>query len=98
MAISKKLKQAHLLDELTSGVIVSNSNTTTAVRTAGIIPAGGTGLAEGAWDTAANRDTAITTMGEMKDTINNIRVDVDSIKSQLDSLLAVLRTNRLIPQ
>lgn len=49
---------------------------------AGSIPAGGTGAAAGGWDTAANRDTAITTMTE--------------IKTQLNALLTELRARKII--
>lgn len=43
----------------------------TVANVAGLIPAGGTGAAAGGWDTAPNRDTAITTIGELKTVINN---------------------------
>jgi hypothetical protein len=49
---------------------------------AGTIPAGGTGTAAGGWDTAGNRNTAITTAGE--------------IKTQLNALLARLRTAGIV--
>lgn len=75
------------IDGFNLGVVVSNSNATTAAAP----PAGGTGDAAGAWSSSANRDAAIAT-------INNMRIDLDSVKTQLDALLAVLRTNRLIPQ
>lgn len=38
----------------------------------GAIPAGGVGAAAGGWDTAGNRDTAITTLTEVKATVNEI--------------------------
>ena len=75
------------IDQFAFGTIVLNSNATTAAAP----PAGGTGATAGAFDTAANRDLAIAT-------INNIRIDLDSVKTQLDAVLAVLRTNRIIPQ
>jgi len=86
MGIAKILGQAHL-DILDRGTVVSNAAATTAAAP----PAGGVGAAAGAWDTAANRDSAIAS-------INNIRIDLDSVQTQLNSLLTVLRTNRLIPQ
>ncbi|MGI8423578.1 MAG: hypothetical protein ACR2NO_05625 [Chloroflexota bacterium] len=49
---------------------------------AGTIPAGGVGAAAGGWDTAANRNTAITTTSE--------------IITQLNALLAQLRTAKVI--
>lgn len=75
------------LDSFRSGTVVSNSNATTAAAP----QAGGTGDAAGAWDTAEHRDQTIST-------INNIRIDLDSVKVTQDALLAVLRTNGLIPQ
>lgn len=42
----------------------------TVADVAGTIPAGGTGAAAGGWDTAPNRDTAITTIGEIKTSHN----------------------------
>lgn len=44
-------------------------------------PAGGTGAAAGCWDTAAHRDTAITT-------INEIKALLESIKTQQAALAA----------
>ncbi len=43
----------------------------TVANVAGSVPAGGVGAAAGGWDTAPNRDTAITTIGELKTVINN---------------------------
>ncbi len=54
----------------------------TISNVAGSIPAGGTGAAAGGWDTAGNRDTAITTIGE--------------IKTQVNALLAELRLKGII--
>lgn len=56
------------------GVFVAN--------VAGTIPAGGTGAAAGGWDTAGNRDTAITTASE--------------IRTQVNALLTSLRNAGLI--
>jgi hypothetical protein len=49
---------------------------------AGSVPAGGTGAAAGGWDTAGNRDTAITTATE--------------IKTQLNALLTQLKASGVI--
>jgi len=49
---------------------------------AGTIPAGGTGAAAGGWDTAGNRNTAITTMSELI--------------TQFNALLAELRAAKII--
>lgn len=59
---------------LTTGAAVANAS--------GSIPAGGVGVAAGAWSSAADRDTAITTMLE--------------IETQLNALLAELRKRKII--
>ena len=46
---------------------------------AAVAPAGGTGTAAGAWDTALNRDAAITL-------INNLRTRVGELETKLRSL------------
>jgi hypothetical protein len=56
--------------------------TPTVSNVAGTIPAGGVGAAAGAWDTSGNRDTAITTITE--------------IKTQLNALLTELRAKGFI--
>lgn len=48
-------------------------------------PAGGTGAAAGGWDTAVNRDAAITT-------INGLRTNVTNLQTAFNDLLAKLRT------
>lgn len=57
-----------------------------AAATAVAMPAGGTGAAAGGWDTAANRDLAIARFAALL-------VDVADIRTQLNALLAQLRTN-----
>ena len=59
----------------------------TSADVAGSIPAGGTGTAAGGWDTAANRDTAITTMTEIKTTVNALRADVADLKQVVNSII-----------
>lgn len=39
-------------------------------------PAGGTGAAAGAWDTAANRDLAITLINETRTLVNQLRSEL----------------------
>ena len=75
------------IDGWSSGTSVTGGITTTAAAP----PAGGTGAAQGGWDTSGNRDAAIST-------INNIRLDLDALKAQVDSLVAVAKANRIIPQ
>jgi hypothetical protein len=44
---------------------------------AGSVPAGGTGATGGAWDTSGHRDTAITTITEIKTQVNAL---IDSLE------------------
>jgi len=46
---------------------------------AGLIPAGGTGMAAGAYDTAMNRDTALTTIGELKTSLNALAAGLNTM-------------------
>lgn len=69
-----------LPDEQRIKAILTTGAAVTSV--AGAVPAGGTGAAAGGWDTAANRDTAITTITE--------------IKTQLNALLTELRNRKII--
>ena len=75
-----------------------STTTTTVARAAGSVPAGGVGAAAGGWDTAANRDTAITTIGEMKDSINNLTSDFNDLSIKFSRLIETLRERRLMPQ
>ena len=52
----------------------------TVAAVAGSIPAGGTGAAAGGWDTSGNRDTAITTMTEIKTQLNALLVQLKAAK------------------
>lgn len=67
---------------VSAGQAREGTRATTVAAVAGTIPAGGTGAAAGGWDTAGNRDTAITTAGE--------------IKTQLNALIAALKTAGLV--
>lgn len=70
---------------LTTGAAVA----TVAAAVPAAAPAGGTGAAAGAWDTAANRDAAIVT-------INDCRTLLSETKTQLNALLAELRSRKII--
>lgn len=59
----------------------------TGVDVAGLIPAGGTGATAGAYDSAANRDTMLTTVAEMKTTINALVADMADIKQLANSII-----------
>lgn len=51
-----------------------DSDPTTVADVAGTIPSGGTGATAGGWDTAGNRNTAITTFTEIKTQLNALLV------------------------
>lgn len=70
---------------LTTGAAVVNS----AAAVPAAAPAGGTGAAAGGWDTAVNRDAAITT-------INGVRTLASELQTQLNALLAELRNRKII--
>jgi hypothetical protein len=57
-------------------VAALTSSAPAAVTAAADAPAGGTGAAAGGWDTAGHRDTAITT-------INQLRADVIALRATL---------------
>ena len=67
------------------GAVVADA----AVATALTPPVGGTGLAAGAYDTAANRDLMITSL-------TAVIADAADIRTQLNALLAELRTEGTI--
>lgn len=48
-------------------------------------PAGGTGTAAGGWDTAGNRDAAITTINETRTLALELQTRVNTILSSLES-------------
>ncbi len=70
---------------LTTGATVSDAAAATAVA----FPAGGTGAAAGGWDTAGNRDLAITRFAALL-------ADVAGLRAQMNALLAELRTRKII--
>lgn len=77
--------------------------TTIAAAIPAAAPAGGTGATAGAWDTAANRDAAITTINdlrayavEQKANFDKLHADVTSIRTQLLACLDVLEAHGLM--
>ena len=66
-------------------------------------PAGGTGAAAGGWDTAANRDLAITTINDLRThaieldlDYEALLVDVAALRTTVNGLLAKLRTAGIV--
>lgn len=69
-----------------SAAAAAATATTIAAAIPAAAPAGGTGAAAGAWDTAANRDAAITT-------INDLRAYAVEQKADFDKAVAdIIRT------
>jgi len=68
----------------------------TAVAVAGTIEAGGTGAAAGGWDTSGHRDTTITTISEMKTTINALLVDLTDLKQLANSIIDDLQARGIV--
>jgi len=68
----------------------------TAAAVAGTVEAGGTGAEEGCWDTAAHRNTTITTLGEMKTTTNALLVDLTDLKQLFNSIIDDLQAEGIV--
>lgn len=47
-------------------------------------PAGGTGTAAGAWDTAPNRDAAIATINGLRTAVQELQTKFNALKSSLE--------------
>lgn len=54
-----------------AGALREAQQQTAVADVAGTVPAGGTGATGGAWDTSGHRDTAITTVSEIKTQVNS---------------------------
>jgi hypothetical protein len=68
----------------------------TAATVAGTIPAGGTGATAGAYDSAVNRDTALTTVTEIKTTVNALLTDFTELKKVVTALIDDLQSADII--
>lgn len=78
------LGAAAVVKQATITQTYSTTSLTLANDTSANFPAGGTGTAAGGWDTAANRDLAITRF-------NALRVDVDNVKNVLNTVIDSLQ-------
>lgn len=83
------LGAAAVIKQATITQTYSTTSTTHAADTSADFPAGGTGTAAGGWDTAANRNTAITRF-------NALRADVDNAKNVLNSVIDALQAYGLL--
>ena len=59
-------------------------------------PAGGTGMAAGGWDTAGNRDIAITTINDSRTRIEESKIQIDNLKARLDEVESRLQAFGLV--
>lgn len=62
-----------------SAAAAAATSTAIATATPAAAPAGGTGAAAGGWDTAANRDAAITTINGLRDVAVELKTDHDAL-------------------
>ncbi len=90
------------------GIAIAAANATTVAEANA--PAGGTGATEGAYDTAAHRDTAIALINSLKAQVNvliteatELKLDIGTLstttvenKTQLNALLVALRTAGIV--
>ncbi len=68
----------------------------TGAVVAGTVEVGGTGAAEGAWDTAAHRHTTITTISEIKTSVNNLVADMADVKQVVNAIIDDLQALGLV--
>jgi hypothetical protein len=74
----------------TAGRTVPNATTSAVTETiAAVAPAGGTGATAGGWDTAGNRDLAITTINETKAMTLALKTQQAAIAAQVLALKGV---------
>lgn len=73
-------KAAANTDAVASTVAVAAVNATTS-------PAGGTGAAAGGWDTAVNRDLAITAVNQTSALANELKTDLATLVTNFNSLV-----------
>ncbi|MDP2362898.1 MAG: hypothetical protein Q8M94_03910 [Ignavibacteria bacterium] len=83
--------------------IAAATATTIAAAVPAAAPAGGIGAAEGGWDTATNRDLAITTINDLRThaiemdlDYEALLVDVADIRTKMNDLLTKIKAHGLI--
>lgn len=87
----------------TSTDAAAATSTVIAAAIPAAAPAGGVGAAAGGWDTAVNRDAAITTINglrtyavEQKADFDAAVADIADIRTKLNALLSELRSRNVI--
>ena len=83
-----------VLEKLFSGFVLSAPAAVAATTVAAVIPAaapaGGTGSAAGGWDTAANRDLAITTINDLRTYAVEQKADFNALQADVVALRATV--------
>ena len=69
-----------------SAAAAAATATTIAAAIPAAAPAGGTGATAGAWDTAANRDAAITTINDLRAYAVEQKADFDAAVADIDDI------------
>lgn len=64
----------------------ATADKTHAAMTSAAMPAGGTGAAAGAWDTAANRDSAIAQFAALRNDVIDLKQLVNAVIDDLQAL------------
>lgn len=85
-----------VLNSLFSGFVSAAPSAIAATTVAAAIPAaapaGGTGAAAGGWDTAANRDLAITTINDLRTYAIEQKADFNALQADVVALRATVAT------
>lgn len=83
-----------VLKNLLSDFVLSSpaaiAATTVAAAIPAAAPAGGTGAAAGGWDTAANRDLAITTINDLRTYAIEQKADFNALQADVVALRATV--------
>lgn len=92
-----------LFTAATVAAVNAATATSIAATVPGAAPAGGTGTAAGAWDTAENRDAAITTINGLRDhaiemdlDYEALVVDVADVRTKVNDVLTKIKSHGLI--
>jgi len=83
--INQNLELPAPTDSVRGGVLTQAGVTASGSTIANPAPAGGTGTAEGGWDTAVNRDTAIATINQTRTLALELQGKVNALISSLTS-------------
>lgn len=92
MAVTKSAQRSIAGGRGDSGAATDAGVTTlTMTAAATAAPAGGTGATAGAYDTATNRDTAITCINTNRTRIAELVTDVAALDTRIDAIVVALQ-------